>query len=121
MQEFAYTMKVTKKCDVYSFLVWFPWKVIMGKHPGELISSLSTSMAKDILLKDILDQRLPPLTDRELKEVTSTMMLALSCLRLDPQTRPTMYHVSQELSAMRVPSVEPLHTSTLLQLLDLKM
>ena len=118
--EFAYTMKVTEKCDIYSFGV-VCLKVIMGKHPGELISSLSTSMAKDILLKDILDQRLPPLTDQELKEVTSTVMLALACLRSDPQTRPTMYHVSQELSAMRVPSVEPLHTSTLLQLLDLKM
>ncbi|RWR96565.1 LOW QUALITY PROTEIN: MDIS1-interacting receptor like kinase 2-like protein [Cinnamomum micranthum f. kanehirae] len=118
--EFAYTMKVTEKCDVYSFGV-VSLEVIMGKHPGELISSLSTSMAKDILLKDILDQRLPPLTDRELKEVTSTVMLALACLRSDPQTRPTMYHVSQELSAMRVPSVEPLHTCTLLQLMDLKM
>ncbi|RWR96563.1 putative leucine-rich repeat receptor-like protein kinase [Cinnamomum micranthum f. kanehirae] len=107
--EFAYTMKVTEKCDVYSFGV-VSLEVIMGKHPRELISSLSTSMAKDILLKDILDQRLPPLTDQELKEVTSTVMLALACLRSDPQTRPTMYHVSQELSAMRVPSVEPLHT-----------
>ncbi|XXG89825.1 hypothetical protein AAC387_Pa12g1734 [Persea americana] len=118
--EFAYTMIVTEKCDVYSFGV-VSLKVIMGKHPGELISSLSTSMAKDILLKDILDQRLPPLTDQELKEVTSTVMLALACLRSDPQTGPTMYHVSQELSAMRVPSVEPLHTSTLLQLMDLMM
>ncbi|RWR96560.1 MDIS1-interacting receptor like kinase 2-like protein [Cinnamomum micranthum f. kanehirae] len=118
--EFAYTMKVTEKCDVYSFGM-VSLEVIMGKHPGELISSLSTSMAKDILLNDILDQRLPPLTDRELKEVTSTVMLALACLRSGPQTRPTMYHVSQELSAMRVPSIEPLHTCTLLQLMDLKM
>ncbi|XXG89819.1 hypothetical protein AAC387_Pa12g1730 [Persea americana] len=118
--EFAYTMKVPEKCNVYSFDV-VSLEVIMGKHPSELISSLSTSRAKDILLKDILDQRLPTLTDRELKEVASTVMLALSCLHSDPQTRPTMYHVSQELSAMRVLSVEPLHTSSLLQLMDLKM
>lgn len=96
-------------------------KVIMGKHPGELISSLSTSMAKDILLKDLLDQRLPPPTDQEMNEVISTVMLALECLRTDPQFRPTMYYVSQELSAMKVPSVEPLHTVTLLQLMDLKI
>lgn len=118
--ELAYTMKVTEKCDVYSFGV-VCLQVIMGKHPGELISSLSTSMVKDILLRDVLDQRLPPPTDQEMNEVISTVMLALECLRSDPQSRPTMYCVSQELSAMRVPSVKPLHTVTLLQLMDLKI
>ncbi|KAK9047438.1 hypothetical protein V6N11_053282 [Hibiscus sabdariffa] len=42
MKELAYTMKVTEKCDVYSFGV-FIMEVIMGSHPGDLISTLPSS------------------------------------------------------------------------------
>ena len=62
LAELAYTMAVNEKCDVYSFGV-LVLEVIMGKHPGDLISSLSTSptssssTAQGILLKDVLDQR----------------------------------------------------------------
>nr|GMC82454.1 MDIS1-interacting receptor like kinase 2-like [Ipomoea batatas] len=37
--EFAYTMEVTEKCDVYSFGI-LALEVIMGKHPGDLIMSI---------------------------------------------------------------------------------
>ncbi|KAJ6876365.1 MDIS1-interacting receptor like kinase 2-like [Populus alba x Populus x berolinensis] len=65
--ELAYTMKVDEKCDVYSFGV-LTLEVMMGKHPGDFISSLmlsaSTSSSSPIghntVLKDVLDQRLPP-------------------------------------------------------------
>ncbi|RVX08671.1 MDIS1-interacting receptor like kinase 2 [Vitis vinifera] len=43
--EFAYTMVVTKKCDVYSFGV-VALETMIGKHPGELITSLLSSYAK---------------------------------------------------------------------------
>ena len=54
--EFAYTMEVNEKCDVYSFGV-LALEVIMGKHLGELISFLSSlstiaSTTHNILLKD---------------------------------------------------------------------
>ena len=75
----------------------------MGKHPGELLSSLSTSEAKGILLKDILDQRLSPPTDAEMKEVVLTLALALACLCSDP-----LRHVSQKLSASRELLLEPI-------------
>ncbi|GMP79914.1 hypothetical protein CsSME_00035235 [Camellia sinensis var. sinensis] len=66
--ELAYTMEVNERCDVFSFGV-LTLELIMGKHPGDLISSLSssssfsssTSTVHGILLKDVLDQRfLPP-------------------------------------------------------------
>ncbi|XP_058082404.1 MDIS1-interacting receptor like kinase 2-like [Magnolia sinica] len=46
--ELAYTMRVTEKCDVYSFGV-VALEVMMGNHPGELISSLSSSSRQDTL------------------------------------------------------------------------
>ncbi|XXG61820.1 hypothetical protein AAC387_Pa05g0333 [Persea americana] len=118
--ELAYTMRVTEKCDVYSFGV-VSLEVIMGMHPGELVSSLLLSGAEEILLKDVLDQRLPQPDDHEMKEVVLTMVVAFACLSVDPQCRPTMDHVSQELSASRPLFLEPLHTITLRQLIDIKL
>ncbi|XXG61824.1 hypothetical protein AAC387_Pa05g0333 [Persea americana] len=119
--ELAYTMRVTEKCDVYSFGV-VSLEVIMGMHPCELISSLLTSGGAEMLLKDVLDQRLPQPNDQEMKEVGLTMILALACFSADPQRRPTMHHVSHELSANKPLFLEPLlHTITLRQLIDLKL
>ncbi|KAI7981455.1 putative leucine-rich repeat receptor-like protein kinase [Camellia lanceoleosa] len=66
--ELAYTMEVNEKCDVYSFRV-LALEVIMGKHPGDLISSLSsslssssTSTAQGIILKDVLGP-MPPTSE----------------------------------------------------------
>ncbi|KAL6329856.1 hypothetical protein AAG906_037956 [Vitis piasezkii] len=63
--ELAYTMKVDNKTDVYSFGV-VTLEVIMGRHPGELISSLLSSASSSsaspstvghFLLNDVIDQR----------------------------------------------------------------
>lgn len=43
--ELAYTMKVNEKCDVYSFGM-LTLELIMGSHPGDLISSHATSMSQ---------------------------------------------------------------------------
>ncbi|CDP20008.1 unnamed protein product [Coffea canephora] len=47
--EFAYTMKVNEKCDVYSFGV-LAMEVIKGKHPGDLIANLLSSTLEEIEL-----------------------------------------------------------------------
>ncbi|XP_060970676.1 MDIS1-interacting receptor like kinase 2-like [Cannabis sativa] len=101
--ELALTMRVTEKCDVYSFGV-VALEIMMGKHPGELLESLSSARSKtllleNILLKDVLDQRLlPPSTGRLSMDVVLIVSLALSCTRSRPELRPTMHLISQELS-----------------------
>ncbi|XP_015880313.3 probable leucine-rich repeat receptor-like protein kinase At1g35710 [Ziziphus jujuba] len=108
--EFAYTLEVNEKCDVYSFGV-VSLEVIMGKHPGDLVSTLfslssltTPSTSHDIPLKDVLDQRLIPPRKQDAEDLVSIAKLAFSCLQINPQSRPTMKQVSQELSVQRVPS-----------------
>ncbi|XP_058082392.1 MDIS1-interacting receptor like kinase 2-like [Magnolia sinica] len=116
--ELAYTMRVTEKCDVYSFGV-VALEVMMGRHPGELISFLSSPNKEDTLLKDTLDQRLSTPMAEVAQEVVFVVSMALACIRLDPNSRPTMHYVAQELSVGRPSfSPEPFHALTLRQLMD---
>lgn len=79
----------------------------MGNHPGDLISflsSLSPSIPQtghNLLLKDVLDQRISSPIDQFAEEVVFVAKLAFGCLRIDPHSRPTMRQVSQDLSARR--------------------
>ncbi|XP_026445451.1 probable leucine-rich repeat receptor-like protein kinase At1g35710 [Papaver somniferum] len=98
--ELAYTMKVTEKCDVYSFGVLL-LEVLHGRHPSEIItllslellqtsSSTSNGLVKNTMLKDILDECLEAPTDAVKKEIMHFVKVGLSCLRGDPHTRQTM-------------------------------
>ncbi|KAI8015071.1 MDIS1-interacting receptor like kinase 2 [Camellia lanceoleosa] len=98
--ELAYTMRVTEKCDVYSFGV-LALEVIKGKHPRDFITSLSTSAIKKIELKDALDQRLAPPSPEVEEVVMYSVKLAIACLQVNPQSRPTMLIVSQLLSTQK--------------------
>ncbi|XP_058093861.1 MDIS1-interacting receptor like kinase 2-like isoform X2 [Magnolia sinica] len=121
IKELAYTIRVTEKCDVYSFGV-VALEVMMGRHPGELISSLSSPNREDILLKDLLDKRLSDPMAEVAREVVFVVSMALACIRLDPNSRPTMHRVAQELSVGGPSfSLEPFHALTLRQLMDLKV
>ncbi|KAM7515494.1 hypothetical protein LguiA_005077 [Lonicera macranthoides] len=98
--EFAYTMKVTEKYDVYSFGV-LALEVIIGNHPGELIDTISSSSTKEIQLKDIVDQRLPfPSLEVE-EKLVCIIKIARACLNANPHSRPTMLVVSQLLTSTR--------------------
>ena len=55
--ELAYTTVLTEKCDVYSFGV-VALEILMGRHPGELLTSLSSS-SQNVMLNEILGQCLP--------------------------------------------------------------
>lgn len=108
-------MKVTEKCDVYSFGV-VTFEIMMGKHPGELLTSLQSSNVnstflddKILLLKDILDERLSPPTDNVNEQVVLVLNVALACTNAHPDSRPSMRTVAQELSA----NIQPYETEPL--------
>ncbi|KAE9596246.1 hypothetical protein Lal_00048720 [Lupinus albus] len=118
--EFAYTMEVDEKCDVFSFGV-LSLEIIMGKHPGDLISSLfssaATSTASNLLLKDVLDRRLPHPMMPIVKEVIFIAKITFVCLSQSPLSRPTMEHVYKEFVMPRSPLLDSFPIVTLGELL----
>ncbi|WCJ30774.1 Leucine-rich repeat receptor-like protein kinase family protein [Euphorbia peplus] len=114
--ELAFTMKVDEKCDVYSFGV-LALEIIIGKHPGDLISSTfspsssSTSDAtnwQQTLLKDIIDQRLGFPHNKTAEGVMKVVEVAFACLTTNPEFRPTMRQVSSQLVVAKwVPLTKP--------------
>ena len=111
--ELAYTMVVTEKCDVYSFGV-VALEILMGRHPGELMTSLSTSQS--VMLNELLDQRLPPPNCLVAKDVFLAAAISFACLHTTPKSRPTMKWVSQEFLSHKKPVTNPLHLVSLWQL-----
>ncbi|KAG8482727.1 hypothetical protein CXB51_024359 [Gossypium anomalum] len=61
--EIAYSLVVTKKCNIYSFRV-LALEIFMEKHSSELLSTLSSlsspSRVQTVMLNEILDPRLSP-------------------------------------------------------------
>ncbi|XP_019080264.1 MDIS1-interacting receptor like kinase 2 isoform X3 [Vitis vinifera] len=113
--ELAYTMVVTEKCDVYSFGM-VALETIMGKHPGDLVTSLSASSTQNITLKDVLDSRLSsPKGPQVANDVALVVSLALKCLHCNPRFRPSMQQVSWRLSASKS-FPQPVGAISLLQL-----
>ncbi|KAF3456811.1 hypothetical protein FNV43_RR01465 [Rhamnella rubrinervis] len=118
--ELAYTMEVNEKIDVYSFGV-VALEVIVGKHPRDLLSYLSTASlpaADPILLKDALDQRLLPPRWHPANQVVFFVVLAVACLHPVPHSRPTMKQVSERISTLLPPLSKPLHRISVKELLD---
>ncbi|XP_042497537.1 MDIS1-interacting receptor like kinase 2-like [Macadamia integrifolia] len=104
--ELAYTMKVTRKCDVYSFGV-LTLEVLMGTHPSELISTLLSPSYSELsspkqmmLLRNVLDKRPFPPTTEMVEELIIVIKLAISCLATSPQSRPDMHYVSEKVETI---------------------
>ncbi|KAH9782756.1 MDIS1-interacting receptor like kinase 2 [Citrus sinensis] len=95
--ELAYTMKITEKCDVYSFGV-LVLEVIKGKHPRDFLSSISSSsLNTGTALDEMLDPRLPAPSCSVQEKLRSIVEVASSCLNESPKSRPTMKIVSRQL------------------------
>ena len=114
-------MEINEKCDIFSFGV-LALEIIMGKHPGDLFSSLSSSKFTtcDMLLKDALDQCLSYPINRVARELLSIAKIAIACLHTIPQSYPTMQQVFQELSTQKPHLPNTLFTITLGEVVDLR-
>nr|KYP41214.1 putative LRR receptor-like serine/threonine-protein kinase At4g08850 family [Cajanus cajan] len=118
--ELAYTFIVTEKCDVYSFGV-VALETLMGRHPGELISSLSNPTTQNMLLKDLLDSRLPlPRFQKDAQDIMLVVAITLACLCSKPKFRPSMLQVAKELSSFKLSLSLPLHEILIHQLMTIK-
>lgn len=123
-------MEINEKCDVYSFGV-LTLEVIMGKHPGDFVlsllsaSTLSSSLSTtphEILLKDIMDPRLPFPTNKQVAEkLVLVARLALLCVDPNPKLRPTMKQVSGQFLKQRPYLQSMLPSITIGQLLALQL
>ncbi|KAJ0970287.1 hypothetical protein J5N97_023164 [Dioscorea zingiberensis] len=118
--ELAYIMRVTEGCDVYSYGV-VALEVMHGIHPGDLINGLSSSM----LVKDILDTRLPFNIDDQVavNQVLAVILGALKCIDTNPKSRPTMQQVTQSLSSPKLPTITSnvsFHALTIGHLMDIQ-
>ncbi|CDP21206.1 unnamed protein product [Coffea canephora] len=108
--ELAYTMVVTEKSDVYSFGV-VVLETLFGEHPREFLSCISSQPNEPIMLKDLLDARLPPPTNPlVVRNVALATALALDCVNANPKCRPTMQQVVNRFEAGRREPTRPLHT-----------
>ena len=107
-------MVVTEKCDVYSFGM-VALEILMGKHPGELLTSLSTLSFQNLMLNEILDQHLPPPNRSIAQDIFFAAFVAFACLCTKPKSRPTIW-VSQECLSGKKPLAIPLHAISLWQL-----
>ena len=118
-------MEVNEKCDIYSFGV-ITLEIVIGKHPSDLIlflsspfASSSTSTPHNVLLKDVLDQRLAHPSNEVAKKVILVTKIASACLHANPQYRPIMRQVYQKLQTWKSAFPKPLHMMTLGDLIDL--
>lgn len=97
--EYAYTMKVTEKCDTYSYGVVL-LELLTGKTPvqpldqgGDLVTRVRQYVRKHSLTAGILDDRLN-LDDKSIVDHMITILkIALICTSMSPSDRPSMREV----------------------------
>ncbi|KAI4332730.1 hypothetical protein L6164_017614 [Bauhinia variegata] len=88
-------MAATKKCDIYSFGI-LVLEVVMGKHPGDIISRIQTHTDHSISFLHLLDPRLSsPTSQGTLNDLSTIIKVAMSCLCAKPEYRPTMRSIAQ--------------------------
>lgn len=99
MAEYAYTMKVTEKCDIYSYGVVL-LELLTGKIPvqpldqgGDLVTWVRDYVRNHSLTSGILDSRLELEDERTVNHMISVLKIALMCTSMSPFDRPSMREV----------------------------
>ncbi|XP_019153821.1 PREDICTED: leucine-rich repeat receptor-like serine/threonine-protein kinase At1g17230 [Ipomoea nil] len=111
--EYAYTMKVTEKSDIYSFGVVL-LELITGSSPvqhieqgGDLVSWVRKSVHEGVSFSHIFDKRLDPIPGSTIEEMSLVLKIALFCTNISPLNRPTM----REVVAMLIDAKEATNNS----------
>ncbi|WCJ43713.1 Leucine-rich repeat receptor-like protein kinase family protein [Euphorbia peplus] len=94
--EYAYTMKVTEKCDIYSYGVVL-LELLTGRTPvqpleqgGDLVSWVRNYIQAHSLSPGVLDNRLDLEDESTVSHMITVMKIALLCTSMSPFDRPTM-------------------------------
>ena len=97
--EYAYTMKVTEKCDIYSYGVVL-LELLTGKTPvqpledgGNLVSWVRNYIRSHSLSPEILDPRLDLKDAITVNHMITVLKIALLCTSMSPFDRPSMREV----------------------------
>ena len=97
--EYAYTLKVTEKSDIYSFGVVL-LELITGKSPvqpldqgGDLVTWVKRSIHKVVQISEVYDKRLDLSVRRTSDEIALVLKIALFCTSISHLSRPTMREV----------------------------
>lgn len=92
-------MKVTEKCDIYSFGVVL-LELVTGRSPvqpleqgGDLVSWVRRAIKSAVSPSHIFDKRLDLSVQRTMDEITLFLKIALFCTSTSPIKRPTMKEV----------------------------
>ncbi|PIM97199.1 Serine/threonine protein kinase [Handroanthus impetiginosus] len=97
--EYAYTMKVTKKCDVYSYGVVL-LELLTGRtamqppeQGGDLVTWVRNYIRQHSLSSEILDNRVNLSNEETVNHMITVLKIALLCTSMSPYDRPSMREV----------------------------
>ncbi|ESW21243.1 hypothetical protein PHAVU_005G054300 [Phaseolus vulgaris] len=97
--EYAYTMKVTEKCDIYSFGVVL-LELVTGRSPvqpleqgGDLVTCVRRAIQASVPTSELFDKRLNLSAPKTVEEMSLILKIALFCTSTSPLNRPTMREV----------------------------
>lgn len=92
-------MKVTEKCDIYSYGVVL-LELLTGKTPvqaldqgGDLVTWVRNFIQKHTLSPGLLDARVNLEEEATVSHMISVLKIALRCTSMSPSDRPTMREV----------------------------
>lgn len=99
MPEYAYTMKVTEKCDIYSYGVVL-LELLTGRTPvqpldqgGDLVSWVRNYIRDHSLTSEIFDTRLNLEDENTVDHMIAVLKIAILCTNMSPPDRPSMREV----------------------------